>query len=143
MFSKILRQLRLEQKFTQSEMAKALNISRVAYTNYELGNREPSLATMTRIAAILGTSVDYLLGNSSVRGAPSGYGSIFEAAMKPSLRLLMLSATDLSSESREDLQKYIELLALRDRSMNGRIPLPDDKRHRSGRSKNGGGSTSL
>lgn len=71
MFPMILRQLRTNQKLTQSEMAKALNISRVAYTNYELGNREPDFDTVKRIAAILGTTVDYLLGDVSGAQRPA------------------------------------------------------------------------
>lgn len=141
MFSKILRQLRLEQKLTQSDMAKALNISRVAYTNYELGNREPSLATLTRIAAILGTSVDYLLGSSSVRSPMLGHMGISPASISPSLRLIMLSATDLSSDSCAELQKFIELLAIRDRSLNARFPNTDSKRLRSDQNKNGGSTS--
>lgn len=142
MFSKILRQLRLEQKLTQSDMAKMLNISRVAYTNYELGNREPSLATTTRIAAILGTTVDFLLGNSQVRFPSLSYGAVSDATMKPSLRLIMLSATDLSSESCAELQKFVDLLKIRDQSIDGHFPHPDTEHPLSAFNKNGGSNNS-
>jgi transcriptional regulator with XRE-family HTH domain len=116
-FPKILRQLRLEQKLTQSDMAKRLNISRVAYTNYELGNREPDFTTITCIANILGTTVDYLLGNSAepapAHAKPSG-------ALPETLRLITLSAAGLSRESFLDLQKYIELLKIKEKSLNRR-----------------------
>lgn len=114
MFSKILRQLRLEQHLTQNDMAKALNISRVAYTNYELGNREPDFDTMMRIARILGTSVDYLLGNAP---APASGLKRYSELPKP-MRNIMISIADLSPESLADLQKYVELLSMRDKMKN-------------------------
>ena len=121
MFSEILRQLRLEQKLTQSDMAKALSISRVTYTNYELGNREPDFDTITRIARIFGTTVDYLLGNSAARGTrPDALPAQEPPAggLPKSLRLIMISAAGLSSESYADLQKYIELLKIKEKSAN-------------------------
>lgn len=113
MFSKTLRRLRLDKKLTQSDMAKALDISRVAYTNYELGNREPDFNTTAKIAAILGTSVDYLLGISPAFQLNEKNIQSYEG-LSPSLRLVMLSARDLSKESCDDLQKYVELLKLKD-----------------------------
>jgi len=121
-FPKILRQLRLEQKLTQSDMAKVLNISRVAYTNYELGNREPDFGTITRIANFLGTTVDSLLGNSTVRTPPADYANAQHAPsanmLPPSLRLILNSVSDLSNESCANLQSYIELLRIKDEAAN-------------------------
>lgn len=96
-------------------MAKSLNISRVAYTNYELGNREPDFDTVMRISKILGVTVDYLLGNSTVRYAaqkPDG------DALPAPLINIMLSAAHLSRESCDDLQKYVQLLKIKDESKN-------------------------
>jgi transcriptional regulator with XRE-family HTH domain len=118
MFPKILRELRLEQNLTQSEMARALNISRVAYTNYELGNREPDFSTMTHIAKLLGTTLDYLLGNSPVRDPVSAaklYKDEYNYADLPnSLRGILLRASDLSNDSLVDLENFIDLLKLRE-----------------------------
>lgn len=118
MFSKTLRKLRIGQNMTQNEMAKALNISRVAYTNYELGKREPDFNTVTRIAIILGTSVDYLLGNplaQETRVTEHEFNK--DNKIASTLRVLMLQAAELSSESRDDLKKYIEMLKLRDEAV--------------------------
>ena len=128
MFSKILKRLRLEKNLTQSEMAKALNISRVTYTNYELGNREPDFSTVSRIAAVLGTSVDYLLGISAVKTPKGDFTSQTGGTLSPSLRLIMLSASALSSESRDDLQRYIELLKIKDEA-GRKIERKSSKKH--------------
>ena len=47
---------------TQEEMAKRLNVSRVTYTNYELGNRQPDIDRLGQIADICDRTVDWLIG---------------------------------------------------------------------------------
>lgn len=59
-----LKQLRKELKQTQTQIANYLGISVSAYGNYELGQREPDHATLSKLADYFGVSVDYLLGRS-------------------------------------------------------------------------------
>ena len=47
---------------TQEEFAKKLNVSRVTFTNYELGKREPDIEKLGQIADICERSVDWLIG---------------------------------------------------------------------------------
>ena len=61
-FSERLRDVRKKKGFTQAEMAKRLDLSVAAYTRYENNDREPSLANLAKIATLLGTSIDYLVG---------------------------------------------------------------------------------
>ena len=61
MFSKRLNELRHSRGLTAQQMADHLDMELRAYRNYESGNRQPSLATLTRIADILDVSLDYLL----------------------------------------------------------------------------------
>lgn len=56
-----LRETRLERGISQEEIAKAIGVSRSTYTNYELGNREPSLQTFVKICDFFDISADYLL----------------------------------------------------------------------------------
>lgn len=121
MFSEKLRQLRLNKKLTQSDMAKALNISRVAYTNYELGNREPDFETVKQIAIIYKTSIDYLLADREEPVHEKSFGersftSTLVSQLPHQLQKILINSSDLSCESREDLERYIELLLLRDNS---------------------------
>ena len=62
MFSKRLRGARMRIMLTQQQMADLLSVSLNAYQKYEQGERSPSLDTLVKIADILNTSVDYLLG---------------------------------------------------------------------------------
>ena len=70
----ILRQLRLSRGVSQDVVAEACDISRVALTRYEKGQRVPRIEIASRLASFYGVSVDYLLGNDSqpksVQSAP-------------------------------------------------------------------------
>lgn len=46
---------------SQGEVSKALGLTRNAFTNYELGIREPSLDTLRAICLLFEISADYLL----------------------------------------------------------------------------------
>lgn len=58
-------ELRKEKKYSQSDIARMLGISRQAYSNYELGNREPDYNTLVKLAELFNVSVDYLLGRET------------------------------------------------------------------------------
>lgn len=62
MFSKRLRQMRMERGFTQQSMADLLGVTLNAYQKYEQAERNPSLDCLVLIANILDVSIDYLLG---------------------------------------------------------------------------------
>lgn len=57
-----LKELRKEHNLTQQEVADKINISRPAYSQYEIGKKEPRLYTLIAIADFYKISVDYLLG---------------------------------------------------------------------------------
>lgn len=57
-----LKELRVKNGLQQKEIAAALNISKQAYSNYELGQREPSIDMLCSLADYFNVSVDYLLG---------------------------------------------------------------------------------
>lgn len=62
MFNKRLREMRMERKLTQQNMADKLNLSLNAYQKYEQGERSPSFECLVSIADILDVSLDYLFG---------------------------------------------------------------------------------
>ena len=49
------------------EAAKRMNMPYTTYVNYEKGEREPNSETLIAIASFYGTSIDYLLGKTSLR----------------------------------------------------------------------------
>lgn len=61
-FAERLKELRKQNKLTQQDIASKLDVSRVAYTNWENGKREPNLEKMVWLADYFEVSIDYLLG---------------------------------------------------------------------------------
>lgn len=66
-----LRELRNRFGYSQAALADMLSISRMAYTLYESGRREPGLETLLMLARLYDVSLDYLLGRSDLSTLPS------------------------------------------------------------------------
>ena len=62
-----IRDLREDSDLSQREIAKILNCSQQAYSNYELGQRDIPSAVLIQLAKLYNTSVDYLLGLTDIR----------------------------------------------------------------------------
>jgi len=56
-----IRRIRLQKNMTQGGLCRKLDIDRAYMSNIENGNKNPTLATIERIAGALGVSVDKLL----------------------------------------------------------------------------------
>lgn len=59
-------ELRKQQNLTQQDMARILGISRQAYSNYELGNREADYTTLKKLSNYFNVTIDYLLGETGI-----------------------------------------------------------------------------
>ena len=62
--SKRLKELRIENNYSQYEIANLIVITQVTYSHYELGRRSVSIQNLIKIAQIYNVSTDYLLGLS-------------------------------------------------------------------------------
>lgn len=58
-----LKAFRKELGKTQQEMADFLNMSKVGYSSYELGKRQPNFEILIKLADYFHTTVDALLGH--------------------------------------------------------------------------------
>lgn len=56
-----IKDLRIDNDFTQKQISQFLNISQVAYSYYELNKRSIPLELLSKLADFYNTSVDYLL----------------------------------------------------------------------------------
>lgn len=65
-----LRWLRKNFGYSQAALADTLSISRMAYTQYESGHREPGLDILVHLARIYHVSLDYLLGVTDLSHLP-------------------------------------------------------------------------
>ena len=59
---KLIRELRASERLTQTELAKRIKINRSLISQYESGDREPSLWSLLKLADYAHVSVDYLMG---------------------------------------------------------------------------------
>jgi len=59
-FSSTLKQLRVERKVTQEELAEAIGVSFSSINSYEIGRRLPGNATLIKLANYFGVKVDHL-----------------------------------------------------------------------------------
>lgn len=57
-----LRELRKENKMSQSDLGKLLGVTKVSVSGYEKGTRVPSLDVLNGILDVFAVSADYLLG---------------------------------------------------------------------------------
>ena len=56
-----IKNLREDNDLTQTEVAKSLNISQVAYSYYEIGRRNIPIDIIIKLADFYETSTDYIL----------------------------------------------------------------------------------
>lgn len=61
-FGKRLKELRLANNMTQTELGNLINTSKVSISFYERGNRMPSIETLISLSDIFDVDVNYLLG---------------------------------------------------------------------------------
>ena len=64
-FCENLYELRKQSTLTQQQVAKKLGITQPSYIRYEIGNSEPTLENLVKLADLFDVSVDYLLGRSN------------------------------------------------------------------------------
>ena len=61
-FGQRLRALRKQKNLTQKQLAELIGVKNSIISFYEIGDRFPSPEVIIKLAAVLGTSTDYLLG---------------------------------------------------------------------------------
>ena len=67
MIGERLKTLREEKGWSQADLAKKLDISRMTVNYYEAGKRTPDVDVAIKATELFGVSADYLLGRSSFR----------------------------------------------------------------------------
>lgn len=64
-FSERLKELRLENKLTQKQLANELNVSQTAIALWEKGKRQPDMQTLEQLAQLFEVNTDFLIGRSN------------------------------------------------------------------------------
>lgn len=71
MFFRRLRDLREDHDYNQQHVADYLNINRVVYTRYELGDREIPISYLIKLSKLYNVSIDYIVGISEQKTTKS------------------------------------------------------------------------
>ena len=103
-FSKRLRALRLNKKISQRQLSKILHFGYTAVSNYENGQREPSIDTLIQIADYLNVSIDYLVGRQNSQEYEMCYKleAIFKKLSRKNQKYLFLFARYVEKKNTAD-----------------------------------------
>ena len=63
-FKENLKQLRLEKKLTQKQLASSISVSEDCIYFWEKGRSEPSIIDLINLATFFDVSIDFLVGKS-------------------------------------------------------------------------------
>jgi len=93
-----IRELRVDCGLQQKQIAQDLHLSKQVYSNYELGQREPSIDMLGKLADYFGVTVDYLIGRDD-KAQTEPFNEPFKTKKSPAL----------SEEDEAMLNTYLEL----------------------------------
>lgn len=63
-FGERLKELRMEQKMSQMDLAERIHVAQTTIGMYEMGKREPSFEKLELLANLFSVSLDYLMGRT-------------------------------------------------------------------------------
>lgn len=111
-FGEKLYRLRIERGIYQKQLAAYLHVSVGTISNYENGVHSPDLKTLCKLANYFHVSVDYLLDRTEYIQPIEDLDQ--ELIDQYTISSIMNTIIELSPESRQDLAKYLTMLAVCD-----------------------------
>ena len=94
---KVLLELRKSNEWTQEELAQRLKVKQGTISQWEKGERSPSLMAIRNIACLFGVTVSYLLGET--RG--DGGDTVSADHEKEEVKLSQFGSSDKNTLSRK------------------------------------------
>lgn len=124
---KKIKDLRTKSGYTQSELAKMLDVSTSAVSMYEMDRREPNNGKLRKMCEIFGVSSDYFLGNDRAQGQNREISTILEGIkyQLDSADGLMLNGDPINEEDKEKL--FDAMLVAVNVMFGGKIKLTERK----------------
>lgn len=101
MYNDVLKKLRSKKGVSQQVIADYLNITKQAYSLYELGKREPDFETLLKLGEYFNVSTDFIL-----RGEDNSPNDIKFA--------LFNGSEDITDEMFEEVKQFAEMVKLRE-----------------------------
>ncbi len=97
-----IKQRRRELKMTQTELAKAANLTPAAISQFESGTRKPSFNTLSSLSDALKVTTDYLLGKKD-----RGYEDLMA---DPRVNVMFRGMMEFVEKDKETLYEFYKFL---------------------------------
>ena len=97
-----IKQRRRELKMTQTELAKAANLTPAAISQFESGTRKPSFNTLSSLSDALKVTTDYLLGKKD-----RGYEDLLA---DPRVNVMFRGMMGFTEKDKETLYEFYKFL---------------------------------
>ena len=101
-FKDRLKEIRLNKKLTQKEIANHFNTSTQSYAQWEKGLRKPSAENLQKLADFFNVSTDYLLGKTDIPDPESDID--LDTAIDNSVAY---DGTPITDHDREIIKNYL------------------------------------
>ena len=111
LFVQRLSQLMEEKNLTQVELAEKIGITNVTISRYLSGERKPRVEIVAKLANVLGTTVDFLLGNTCVISSAKmleAFSNISPNHSRKSIPVLGIVRAGYNYLAHENVIDYIE-----------------------------------
>ncbi|MGT2714742.1 helix-turn-helix domain-containing protein [Streptococcus pluranimalium] len=99
MFSERLKQLRIDRKLRQKDIAEYFGTSPQSYAQWEKGLRKPSQDSLEKLAKFFDVSIDYLLGYTDKKNSTDIDEEALEASLRKSIGFNGKPPTDQEVEN--------------------------------------------
>lgn len=110
-FAERLKELRLEKRLTQRELATRLGFSANCICEWEKGRSEPSIDSLKALALCLDCTIDYLIGASDDFGNVVVHNSYLESILTAEDKVLLKNLHALPEDLRTHAQAYVKKLS--------------------------------
>lgn len=100
-----LSELRKKRKWSLQDTADQLGIAKSTYAGYESGYREPSLQSLSQIADLFETTVDYILGRTDQQQSRIEITNLMKSPGHP----LAIDGNPLSEDELTDFVAFVRL----------------------------------
>lgn len=121
-FKNRVKQLRIEKKLTQQELAEMVGVLKGSVSKWECGITRPEFETLDKLCDIFNVSLSYLLGSSDVKERREmteedkdrlGFESYLEDECE-SIELIVKDLVRLSSRSKDVVRQTVKALLKND-----------------------------
>lgn len=96
-----IKELRIEKRLLQSDVAKYIGKSERIVGFYEKGERDPSTDTLLKLSDLFDVSIDYILGKSDIKNPKTPTPDNIDIAFASGIR-------GLNKENQETLKNIID-----------------------------------